>query len=487
MTSFKPPRHQRRSWIGRPRPATLRKRAESLLLGHRFEAWERLDGELRLLNFTACSGRHRLRCLEPLFRCARRLQVALEEQLVGERYPPPPAIDELLLRARHCWTRLAVGYLCVQRDLGEHDRGARADGALRGLQSMAQLMLDCYHQYTPEPRGAWRAVHELHDGLGPKPGSATFNPAEDGDAADPGSAYKQILVMAGTGPFRFRPDEQALVHRVLAGWVRHVTIRSLRGAEPKAPPVVFRPGEDEAPRQYPLDQVPDAPGLRLIDPAPLAGRARRRLEQIETGDSRPGVSGEYLAGETLRVMLSGWSTAVSRQFPRSDMGQDTRLAIGLGPTWRALRGPPEPPLRCQVANRSAAGFQALVRNPSPGMLQVGELVAASDGSQWIAGIVRWLRRPESALLQVGVETIARGPQAVRVRGRDSDSQSSPALLLQGNRAAHHPSSLVTGPLPLREHMHVMLDDSPEMVVLGRLVESTGSINRFRIESDVPPA
>lgn len=481
MTPFKPPRQQRRPWFRRPRPAFLRKWADSLAEDLPLEAWEQLDGRLRSLNFTALPARRRLRCLEPLHRAAGRLQAVLEAEIAGERLPLSPASEDHAERARQGWARLAAGYLCVLRDLGERDHGARGQAALRGLQAMAQMMLDCYHQYLPEPRGAWRAIHELRDGAGSRPGAGS--PVNAGEAPDPDSAYKQILVMAAIGPFRLRQDEQAPVHRVLADWVRHVTIRPLLGAEPKAPPIVFRPGEDEAPRQYPLGQVPDSPGLKLIDPAPLAGRARSRLEQIETGDTRPGVSGERLASETLRVLLGAWSSAVTRQFPRSDIGQETLLAIGLGAACEALSGAREPRLSCRLADRSSSGFQALVNDPPAGMIQVGELVAARDGPDWNVGVVRWLRRPEAGQIQLGVETIARRPKPVRLRVPGGDPDSSPALLLEGNRAAHHPASLVTGPLSLREHMHVGLVESGETVMLGRLVESTGSVNRFRIEPD----
>jgi hypothetical protein len=380
---------------------------------------------------------------------------------------------------------LAVGYLCAQRDLDDRERGTRNAAALFGLQAMGRLMLVCYQQYVPEPSGAWLAVHALRNGadrMAPK----TDAPASPvGDAGDPDSAYKQILVMAAAGPLRLRRGEQAPVYRVLADWSRHVAIRPLRGAQPKAPPVIFRPGEDEAPRQYPLDNMPDASGLRLIDPAPLAGRARRRLEQIETGDMRPAVSGKPLAGETLRVLLATWTGTVTRQFPRSETSQAAEFAVGLDRAWQAVEGTGVSHLNCRLTDRSSAGFQALVQDPPVGIVQVGELVAAREGSQWVVGVIRWLRQPEPSLLQVGVETIAREPRPVRLHLRDDDGGSSPALLLQGNRAAHQPPSLVTALLPFREHMRVRLEESGEMVRLGQLVESTGSVNRFRIEPEAP--
>lgn len=479
MTSFKPPRQQRRPWFRRPRPAALRTRADALPLDRPLEAWEHLTREVRALNFTACSGRRRLRCLEPLHQIAHFLQTVLEERLARERFPPSRATAAQAFGAREAWTRLAVGYLCAQRDLPERDQSARNEAALRGLQAAARLLLICYQQYTPEPRGAWHAVHDLFEGSGPM--------RENRGAPNPESVYKQILVMAAAGPYRLRQDEHAPVHRILADWVRHVTIRPARGAEPKAPPIVFRPGEDEAPRQYPLDQIPDSPGLKLIDPAPLAGRARRRLELLESGDTRPRLSGERLAGATLRVLMGAWSGAVSRQFPRSETSHPGRLVVGLEPAWQALNVQPVPALDCRLADRSSAGFQLLMSEPPAGVVQVGELVAVQDGPLWSVGIVRWLRRPESGLVQSGVEIISRNPEPVRLQVTDNSRETSPALLLKGNRAAHHPSSVVTAPLPIREHMRVSFEGTGETIILGRLVEGTGSVNRYRIESDVPPA
>lgn len=487
MISFEPPSQQRGAWFSRPRPAAWRRRAECLPLDHPLEAWERLARDIQLLNETACGARRRLRCMEPFHRAARFLQSTLEECLAGERFPPSAGIGNQERRALMAWARLAVGYLCAQRDAGARHGGTRDTAALRGLQAMGQVMLNCFHQYGPEPPGAWRLVHELRAGAGRDAGPGTAPPATRGEAADPETAYRQILVMAAAGPLRLRQDEQAPVYRLLADWVRHVPIQELPGAEPKAPAVVFCPGSDEAPRQYPRDRLPDAAGLRLIDPAVLAGRARRRLAEIESGDARPAVSGERLAGETLRVLLGAWSGAVSRRFPRSETSTETDLVVGLDGTWRVLRDSREPHLRCRLADRSSAGFQVLVRDPAPGIVQVGELVAAREGPHWTIGIIRWLRRPDTAMLQVGVEAIARDARPVRLRVRRDGSASSPALLIRGNRAAHQPASLVTAPLPFREHMRVGLDESGNTVTLGQLVESTGSVSRFRIEEDVPAA
>lgn len=485
MTSFEPPRQQRRAWFKRPRPAAWRRGADTLPLDRPLDAWERLAGETGALNATACPARRRLRCLEPYYRSARFLQTTLDEQLAGERFPPSPALDAHERYAQEGWTRLAVGCLCAQRDAGARDRRTRADAALLGLEAMGQVMLNCYHQYVPEPEGAWHAVHELHAGADRMPGKSVSPGGGHAKAADPETAYRQILVMAAAGPLRLRQDEQAPVYRVLADWVRHVTIRDARGAEPKAPAVLFDPGTDEAPRQHPRDRLPGDAGMKMIDPAPLAARARRRLSEIESGDARPATSGERLAGETLRVLLGAWSGVVSRQFPRSQTSRETGLVVGLDRAWLALRDSREPQLRCRLTDRSSAGFQALVHDPPAGTVQVGELVAARGESHWTVGIVRWLRRPETALLQMGVEAIAREPRPVRLHARHDGGSPSRALLLKGNRAAHQPASLVTAALPFREHMRVDFDDSGETVTLGQLVESTGSINRFRVAPDVP--
>ncbi len=76
---------------------------------------------------------------------------------------------------------------------------------------------------------------------------------------------------------------------------------------------------------------------------------------------------------------------------------------------------------------------------------------------------------------------------VRLRATDNSQDASPALLLKGNRAAHHPSSVVTAPLAMREHMQISLEGTGETIILGRLVEGTGSVNRYRIEPDADPA
>lgn len=480
--TLKLPRQQRHPWFRRPGPAGFRALAESLPLDRPGEAWEQLARSLRELNFTACPARRRLRCMEPLLQAARRLQETLDRRLTLERFPLSPESAEYAARARETWARLAVGYLCAGRDLRGRDRGARQEVALRGLQCLGRLLLTCYHCYAPEPAGTWQAVHDCRE-LAGNDAEGTKVPANDtGDATDASTAYKQILVLAATGPLRLRQADQLAVYRVLAHWVRNVSIRPLRGAEPKGPPIVFRPGEDEAPRQYPRDRMPDAPGLRLIDPAPLAGRARHRLELMESGEHGSRLSGELLGGDTLRLLLAAWSGASARQFPRSESDHATALAVGLEATWHALQGSRRPSLRCQLADRSSAGFRAVLERAPPGLLQVGELVATDDRGGWVVGIVRWLRQREDEPLQLGVEAISRHPQPVNLR-LDGDGHTCSALLIEENRAAHHPRSLVMPPVPFDEHTAVYVEETGESVSVGRLLESTGSVLRFRVEEN----
>lgn len=476
--SLKRPRQQRHPWFRRPRPNQYRAVVADLPMDRPGEAWESLAGALRDLNFTACGSRRRLRCMEPLLQSARFLQASLEAQLGRERFPLSRATDEYVARALEVWSRLAVGYLCALRDLRGNDRGTRHEVALRGLQSLGRLLLNCYHRYSPEPPGTWRAIHEFMEQPDVGEQGAEVPADDSGDATDAITAYKQILVLAATGPLRLRQGEQSAVHRVLAHWARYVSIRPLRDAEPKGPPIVFRPGEDEAPRQYPVDQMPDAPGLRLIDPGPLAGRARHRLGLIEAGDTGSRLSGEFLGGDTLRMLLATWSGASSRRFPRSDNGRASALAVGLEPAWQTIRGQRKAELRCQLVDHSSAGFRAVLERVPQGLIQVGELVAARDRGSWTLGIVRWLRQGEAGGLHVGVEAVSRQPRPIRIR---TNGDALRVLLIEENRAAHHPASLITPRMQFQDPSSLVIHETGEPLTLGRLLEATGSLYRFRIE------
>jgi len=474
--SLKRPRQQRRAWLARPRPGALRQWAETLPLDRPEQALDAINRRLRSLNFTAMGARRRLQCLAPLQRPVRHLNRSLAESMVNERMPAHPDLAHRLVQLSETWARLSVGYLCAVDQMGRREGRLAREATLRALQSLGRLLLARSQVYAPPPAGTWQAIHycrsALHGDMRP------VAPGEDGDAADTDTAYKQLLILGGIGPHRLRPSEQVALYQVLANWAQQVSVRPLRGAKPKAPPLVFRPGEDEAPRLYPQDHAPDSPGLRMIDPAPLAGRARHRLSLLEAGQHGARLSGAPLEADTLRALLNAWSASPSRRFPRAEKNQNGEMVLGLETCWRAIAGHDGMAMNCRVTNQSAGGIQATIHAPIPQTIAVGEVLAIRQDGEWRPGVVRWLRQPDPDSILLGIETVARRARALEL-ALDGHGVRIPALLLEENRAAESPSTLLTPRCPIHEHTTITTVEGDSLQV-GRCLERTAGYSRYRI-------
>lgn len=477
--SLKRPRQQRRAWLARPRPGPLRQWVETLPLDQPELALEAVNHRLRSLNFTAMGTRRRLQCLAPLQRPVRHLERSLADSMVNERMPAHPDLARGMGLLGEAWARLSVGYLCAIDHLAKNEGRLAREATLRGLQCLGRLLLVRSQVYAPPPPGTWQAIHYCRAALHGEARSAGM-PLDDGDAGDTAAAYKQILILGGIGPHRLRPSEQVALYKVLANWAELVSVRPLRGAKPKAPPLVFRPGEDEAPRLYPLDHAPDSPGLRMIDPSPLAGRARHRLSLLEAGQHGNRLSGAPLEADTLRALLNAWSGSPSRRFPRAEQNQGGELVLGLETCWRAIAGHDGMALNCRVANQSAGGIQAAILSPIPQTIAVGEILAVRQDGEWRPGVVRWLRQPDADSILLGIETVARRAHALELALEDPESRV-PALLLDENRAAESPSTLLTPRCPIQEHSTVMTVEGDSLEI-GRCMERTAGYRRFRIRT-----
>ncbi|MDH5220605.1 MAG: hypothetical protein OEW94_05170 [Betaproteobacteria bacterium] len=91
-----------------------------------------------------------------------------------------------------------------------------------------------------------------------------------------------------------------------------------------------------------------------------------------------------------------------------------------------------------VENVSAGGFGALVTQTKGDWLRVGALLALQPegGSNWLVGVVRRVHRTSGAQARVGIETLAKSPQIVRLSlGASVSGALETGLLLRADGPA----------------------------------------------------
>lgn len=476
--SLELPKASRRAWFSRPDPVRVAARVQAVPLLNVQRATETLNDQLRAVNNSSCGARRRAQCLAPFLAPLEHLNHVMVNSLVDATSPFP---DELLLRVidvGELWWRLAIGYLCVLRDARRGNTLILETAALSALRALSRFILVHYHCYEPAPNGAWRAIHECRAAAPSVPAGIA------GDNTELGIAYKQILILGGTGVQRLRPYEQATLYRVLSRWAGLVSVQPLGVLRPAGPALIFTPRDDKAPELCEDEQFPDTPGLKAIESEPLAQRARLHLRELETHPRRLQESDGGLAPDTLRAISSIWSGAPQRRFPRVSASRPMQLLWGLEATWATLENAAPPaPISAQLLEHSATGLGVLLQFPPSGPIRVGEVaLTRGDASEsWTLGVVRWLRHEHDREWLVGVQYLSREPQAAMLRRERDDGQRTQVLYLAANRAADTPPTLLTPRFVSAETGEYVLSThaAETTLTLTRFVEATGSFLQYR--------
>lgn len=458
------PAQKRRRWSARPRPQRIA-RDLARLPASSGAAADALGARLAELNRTAASAQRRERCLALFESPARGLYLTLLEHLAAESAPLSAVAQARVERLGDLYAQLAVGHLLSLRDQSR----PRPETGAAALRALARMLLLHYHGYMTVPTGAWEAVHRCHP------------PAGNDDERE--TLYKQILILGGTGAYRFRSLQQLAVHRALADWARQARLDKAGRQRTRGTTLVFRPGDDRPPILYPGEDCPRTPEWRVIDTTPLASLVRQQLDAAADPDRSPAV-GLRLESDSLRALITTWSDNPQRRFPRVRAERSLQAHAGFSNIAATLDGGPGlPALPARVLNESANGFNLGLDDPEPGSVAIGELIlgerAHFEGR--VLGVVRWLYRDGDRHWTAGVETMARETRSVALYRADGTGTGLPALALPANAAAQTPAAVIT-PEPLAQRDADWLltgKGSNTRIRIGRQLEETDSFCLYR--------
>ncbi len=209
-----------------------------------------------------------------------------------------------------------------------------------------------------------------------------------------------------------------------------------------------------------LGAAAEGPGVRYFG----ADRAYERLLALREEIASSGEVPEDLAPASADAVLAAvdhlahyWTPRLaSRQHPRHTIKSRLTVAWGFEGVIDALD--PQSSLSFEktvmeswiVENASAGGVGALVPSIPGEWLQVGCLVAMrpEGGRRWLLGTIKRLTRKDDASAQIGIQTLARAPDAVNFRVQSGNATNliseSGILLDPGYTEAEVPVILRTG-------------------------------------------
>lgn len=412
----------------------------------------------------------------------------------------------------------------------------------RAIRYLGEVLLRCYQVYMPHPSNVWRELHALYE-FAERQGVHTEKVApahEEEGRSTISRRYKQILLLGLCGPYQLPPNECKQVYAFLELWADKALIMSDFNVTNSVGHFLIDLTVDAPPLVFPKDtKVEPSSRLRILNALGLASTTHAFITRLLKGETPKALDlGTECVGQAcvdmLRRMVRFWGLTARRQFSRMKIEESLSLCVGINAVHFFASGqkpfaqhidnhtaiddaravvpedsdsidvdlaasPVEPTsprladaiLRApetfrvdewQARDESASGL-ALVRNGvGGGHVRIGDLVGVENEatSQWRIGVARWLKSPDTAELEMGVEMIAPSaePVAVRMRG-GSGERFVQALLTAPIPALRKPATLLVprGLYQQGQGLDLLRDDQVKAVMPIQVIERTGAFEQ----------
>lgn len=434
-----------------------------------------LDGLARLNRQSVESG-ERLPVMEALRRPVLMMVEVLDRQVIGASFPLPSPKVAMAGQLIALQQGMAVGYRLALREIAGSDgrisflrAKSAATAATRASLHLAELLCRGYLIYASPSPGTWRDFHKLYAyaDIAGFVGKVVDDPARRDLQASTAQNYLTALLHALCNPYRMSQRESVdafAACRILAQ--RAIVTPHSSGS---ANTVAIELDKDQGPGYLPEERVASGAGNLFVDLEPVVawlhhemlGRAANVPFAFKGKDVPPvtitpdaltrmtaswrpapirghqrltaGHQLDTLVGHTaLHHALSGGldADAIERSFG----GESQRLSADPAASWSERYGEPQRPQRhsALVLDQSLGGYRLEWDNVVGARLRVGEAVGlapaglADDETDWMVGLVRWMRILPDGRVDAGVELLSRQARAGALSTYSVDQRKSQA-------------------------------------------------------------
>lgn len=431
------------------------------------------------------------------------------------------------------------------KDNGALVRGAVTVAVYRALHFLGEALLNNYQTYIQYPQGTWREIHALYaiaEELGVTARPVTDDSSGKPVISAVDRRYRQILLLSLACPYQLRQNEIKLVNDALADWSDHCR---LSGTDDAGNRGLFAVNLDaDNPPSYRALAGNDAgeSQMRVLDTTQLRERLQELLEtQAAATTGATGISDL----RTLQRLMLSWGVMPRRRFARQRHEEAIKMVVGLNAVHGMVRGndteekPPqseeaaaetladptiptttqifttpmsgnpfEAAMRARreatrgaalasapgdanmeswkVADMSAGGYCLLHDSEDASRARIGELVAIANSrdretGNWHLGVVRWMKFSADRGLELGIQMLSPGAEAINASLEDTDdSDRYNAILMPGIKAIGTQPALILPVLPFRtgKSVHFGHDSRQRTALLERQLENTGSFAQY---------
>jgi len=518
------------------RPAEVERWLTSLPMLNLAETTQQLTRYLTGLNRSSLDDRQRLQLLELFRGPVQHISRELARTYVGLPLPLPDRVRMAAQQVRQMQTEMAYGYKLVTFNstamarLDDRDKAWLAVAIQRAIRYLTGLLFRHYEIYTPPPEGTWYEIHQLFRyaemlNVVNLPIADKLNQTVAESSV--GHAYKQALLLDFSDPYHLPARMLDRIHHYLD---RYASLADLTpgviALKPHCQFLINLDNDRAGAINTESSPITTEVRYRLLNTTELARTVHQQFQTLKTGQ-QPETQGLdkdfflHIGVDLLARLINAWGINPKRMFTRqtrtgfkmeavfgveainyyvnggepfspstSEVGPMPRkVAIGAatGSTNKVAQAEKARISVWELADESAGGY-ALARNDAPEEpVRVGDLMAtrAQDGGHWEIGSVRWVRASGADSVEIGIQRLAPGAQAVALMPvEDDQDRHFLALALPEVKAVKQPPTLVSARGFFKPGRILSLDNGyrTRQVRASTLVELTGAFERFQYET-----
>ncbi len=321
------------------RPRKIEEWINGLPLANLGETARQIYNLLLEINALNIPSEERNRLLEQLRPTTSYVVDALKKHYVGHPFPLSLKSRKVARLAREILNEMATGYRIIIVEAAPAGGGTRNDGkslvtALhRAVRYLGGILLKTYQVYDPYPAGVWGQLHALYEFAEQRDlhkipvTDSEYTLVQTGSISD---AYKQILLLALSCPYRLRQGEVEQVERALERWASYAELQTLQDHATSRALFVTNLRHDDPPTYRVLHDQNALESCRLLDTQGLTKILREEMVQApETANNHLQPTAQDVSPDIMRRLMLAWGVIPKRRFTRTKKFAQVEVGMGL--------------------------------------------------------------------------------------------------------------------------------------------------------------
>lgn len=322
-------------------PANVKAWIDNLPMANVGETTRLLYNALQELNSLDIPTQQRFKTMELLGKPTDFVGKNMKKHFVGQQLPLDAKNLKIARLARAISSEMAIGYKILVMEqiagLGRKDNKLLVTSIIRSIKLLSAVLLNAYQVYDAYPKYVWLELNNLYQYAEANKlhEIAITNESRAGSTQTTVTdAYKQIVLLALSCPYRLRHNEVENVYSALEQWSSYTDLQPIDENADALFSITLN--TDRAPGYLVLRQANEnRNNCRVLD----ANRLSERLRKILSDKSKSSSLGKYkLSVNALRRLMLAWGVMPKRRFSRTKDQSEVMVAMGLSSIHYFLSG-----------------------------------------------------------------------------------------------------------------------------------------------------